>query len=474
MTRRTRSLPVGATTTWGGTWTDFDGNGFPDLLIGHHSVEPDLLLNDDGTFAEADVNLVNPPGYEVGHKGRFVDRHTCGWGEANGDGLPDLYCDVGANKGIGIGSNQLYLQQPDHSLREVGASFRVEDRFGRSKSVDWLDVDGDLDLDLFVGNALRIDRPAPNEVFLHTRSGLRRADVGLSDRLQTMSTEWADWDLDGDPDLLLFQYPSTGGLSLAYENVRGRYRRVSVPGVTAGHWHTAAWGDFDGDGRPDLATVSIPELAIFRNTRSGFRRVFGLPLDKGQMAVWFDAENDGDLDLFVVQGAPPPMPSTGANEPDLLLINSGHGFRVARVAGIAGPRDGCGDSAAAADFDRDGRVDLFVTNGAEGDCRGKDELLRNVSIGGNWVSVDLRGADLNPWGFGARIHVRAGDLVYWRELTDGMNFRSQSEVGHQVLGIGVETSASVRVVWPDGATSCARLTAGENAVLQQGVSSCRD
>jgi hypothetical protein len=61
---------------------------------------------------------------------------------------------------------------------------------------------------------------------------------------------------------------------------------------------------------------------------------------------------------------------------------------------VRGPSDGFGDSVAAADYNRDGRVDLLVTNGAEGGCRGIDVLalsanLRVVSPDGTADCVEI-------------------------------------------------------------------------------------
>ena len=291
-------------------------------------------------LSRAQRRLRPPAGYDPSDNESSVDRHSCAWGEANGDGLPDLYCAVGADRGTGVGPNQLFLSGGER-FRESAIELGVTNAFGRSKSVGWLDYEGDGDLDLLVGNALRLDRRAPNVLFERTEDRFTRAKAGLDDELVTMSMSWADWDVDGHfCTVLTLQYPSSRQPTAAYENIGGMFHEVTLPNVTGGPWHAAAWGQVDGNARTDLALVSIERLSILRNTRSGFRSVFETALDKGQMALWFDAENDGDLDLFVVQGAPPPMEWSGGNYPDFLLVRGPRGFRRLPLAAVEGPRDG--------------------------------------------------------------------------------------------------------------------------------------
>ena len=99
-------------------------------------------------------------------------------------------------------------------------------------------------------------------------------------------------------------------------------------------------------------------------------------------------------------------------------------------------------------------------------------MLRNVTEGGNWVGLDLEGNKRNPWGIGARVHVIADGVDFWRHITDGFSYRSQSEVGFISLGIGEAGQATVLVEWPEGPLDCLTVTAGETVRLRQGTEGC--
>ncbi|MDP6779864.1 MAG: FG-GAP-like repeat-containing protein [Candidatus Latescibacteria bacterium] len=118
----------------------------------------------------------------------------------------------------------------------------------------------------------------------------------------------------------------------------------------------AAWGDYDGDGDPDLYVVrSLAGNLLYRNDPEGFAEVSATAgLDDegdGSGAAWADYDSDGDLDLYV----------TNFGDPNRLYRNNGETFsEVAAQMGVNDPGDGYG--AAWADYDRDGDPDLYVAN----------------------------------------------------------------------------------------------------------------
>ncbi|MCA1709572.1 MAG: VCBS repeat-containing protein, partial [Actinobacteria bacterium] len=408
---------------------------------GRHGGWPLFFVNRAGIYRRRWLDFMSPPGYDPIDGDVAVDRHSCAWGEATGDGGADLYCTVGANLGTSVGPNQLLIRTAD-GIRDIAGPYGVRDIYGRGRSVNWLDYDGDGDLDLYVGNWERSGHPSA--LFKNVRGGFRRESAGLEDRLRTISSSWADWDRDGDPDLLVMQYNAP---TIAYENRAGRFTRISIPRITSGNWHSATWGDFDGNGFPDVHLLNESRSLVLRNAGGRFVVEDSRVMIQGRASAWLDLENDGDLDLFVVKGADGVYATDAAlNRADVLLIRRGNGFVKLRRASFRGPRTGNGDSVTVADHDRDGREDVFVTNGyyEYDQWRGKLQLFANRSVARSWVAIDLVGTRWNPWGIGARVHVDADTLHYWRELNDGVAFRSQSEVSHVHLGIGAALSASVR------------------------------
>jgi hypothetical protein len=280
----------------------------------------------------------------------------------------------------------------------------------------------------------------------------RRVDVGINETDISNST-WADWDNDRDPDLLLLPGNSP---PIAYENQGGSFDRMEMAPITTQLWKSAAWGDYNGDGWIDLHLVRRKRALVLRNNSGRFRTVDQHPLVNGRMSEWLDLENDGDLDLFVVKGATGLYPKPDAkNYPDVVLLNRGGRFGPLREPVLAGPSRGSGDTATVSDYDRDGRSDILITNGFQA-SRGPLWLIHNLSVSGRWIGIDLVGPATNPLGYGTRITVTTNTRTFRRQMTDGVGYRSQSEVGYTTFGVRDARSARIEIVWPDESRSCYR------------------
>lgn len=167
-----------------------------------------------------------------------------------------------------------------------------------------------------------------------------------------------------------------------------------------------------------------------------------------------DFDNDMDVDLFLVCSTPL------VNLPDILYENLGNGsfLKVADAAGAGGTVLGLGESVAVADYDRDGFLDLVVTNGADYPPFADDgpyELFRNVSreSAGNsnhWLEADLRGTVSNRDGIGAVVVAHTPGRAQIREQNGGMHLYSQN-FPRLHFGLGPHAVVDSLVVrWPSG------------------------
>jgi hypothetical protein len=454
------------TMTFGALWADYDRDGDPDLFIDRHYQNSWLHTNQRGRYG------LHPDTFLTQNHWRrdtpWVDRHGCAWGEATGGGGPDLFCTQGANKGEGAGANQVFSAVGSR-FHEAAVKMGVADPKGRGRGANWLDYDNDGDLDLLVTNAIRAGYP--NRLYRNDRGVFRKVAAPIA----PSKTEWptstvADWNNDGGFDIMVLD--GMHGIQ-AYSNEGGRFVRTTLAGIPDEDWISATWGDYDGDGWIDIHLISRTRAVVAKNLAGSFVVVDDRPVTFGRTSAWFDVENDGDLDLFVVQAASPPAGVGNPNHPDFMLVNDAGLFTKVTDASFRGPRTGNGDQVITSDYDRDGRTDLFVTNGHNPSrFNGPSELLRNTTAGGNSISVRLSGDRWNPMGIGTRIHVRTPTRTWWYIVTDGVTHRGQSEVENVVLGLGAETSAAVTIHWATGERDCYDAEAGSVTLAKKGSARC--
>jgi hypothetical protein len=170
---------------------------------------------------------------------------------------------------------------------------------------------------------------------------------------------------------------------------------------------------------------------------------------------FFDLDNDGWLDLLVMNGHVYPQVDTvdigtKYRQPKLLYINQRNGtFREAtRDLGSALTVPRVSRGAAFGDLDNDGDIDVVV-----GDLDGGPMILRND--GGNrhnWIALELRGALSNRLALGARVKVVAGGVTQVDEVRSGSSYLSQNDLRLH-FGLGkAERVDRVEIVWPSGKT----------------------
>jgi hypothetical protein len=294
------------------------------------------------------------------------------------------------------------------------------------------DLDADGDPDLFVGFDGKPNRLYRNDKGVFTDVATAS---GVADARPTRAAAWGDFDADGDPDLLLGFAPAKGASVLKlYRNTRATFADATSDaglGVEAGAVRQPSWVDYDGDGDLDLFVAFRDRAnALYRNDGGRFVDVAastGLADTRRTVgAVWFDFDEDGDLDVAVANmdgdqnglfrndgstftdvaaaagvvwgGRAPKDPGRGtvrvcaedidadgrfdlfaANYGPLgLFSNRGKGVFEDRTARWRVGIDSRYDACAFADFDHDGRLDLYVNGTVTGGASWQDTLLRNT------------------------------------------------------------------------------------------------
>jgi hypothetical protein len=162
-----------------------------------------------------------------------------------------------------------------------------------------------------------------------------------------------------------------------------------------------------------------------------------------------DFDNDMDIDLYLVCTGPT------QNLPNILYENdgSGHFLEVPSAGGAAGSNEGRGNQVVTADYDRDGFLDLFVTNGIGPPpfCyEGPHQLFRNKGNSNHWLEIDLRGTLSNRDAIGSEIELEANGVTQLRSQGGGMHSFSQN---HQRIhfGLGQNTKVDrITIRWPSG------------------------
>lgn len=437
--------------TYGATWGDYNGDGLPDIWVNNHFRGPDILYKNQGNGTFADVTTQVFASGDLGG-----DDHGPAWADFDNDGDQDLLQPAGAEgsadaspRKVRFWYNNLYVNNGG-LLSDQALARGIGDPLRREQSVLWFDFNNDGLLDIFLGALPRDNNELPPTILRQTPTGSfvdARAEMGFNLPFAPLGF-LSDLTGDGKLDLIVKSTAPAPGL-VVYSTASLPLVDVTSTLVPKLDFQDLAIADFNGDLRPDIF-VTQKRNFLLENTEKGFvRRADEVGLSKsisanGQSVVAADFDNDMDVDVFVVTGK-----STYA--PDILYENLGNGTfaQVPNAGGAAGPELGKGDSVATADYDLDGFVDLFVTNGKD-EKDGPHRLFRNQGNGNNWLQIDLQGVTSNRDGIGARVFATTGGVTQLREQTGGFHKWSQND---KRLHFGLAQNTKVDLLeirWPSG------------------------
>lgn len=410
-------------------WADVDGDGDLDLAVSMKSGAILLYENDDGVFRSIGAGMGLPTeGEEI---------RGLSWGDFDGDGGPDLL--AGSNVSPIPSRSFLYRNDGDR-FTEVAVEEGAAVPGRSSRQANWIDFDGDGDLDLYAA-----DRAGANRLLRNRGAGeAPRFEFfpyasGTVDVRRTVGACWFDFDDDGDLDLFLAN--QSGDSDALWRNDGERFVDVAP---ALGMDQTQRWlneggvgcapGDFDNDGDLDLYVGTYGRNLLYRNdTEDGRPRFVEVAQSAGVAephsvvgADWGDVDNDGDLDLFVASYER----VDGVQEPrNRLFINEGG--RFLNVLETGDPMNSADHGVVWVDYDRDGDVDLSVTDGygpAGGHPVFRNELAEAARSRG--FGVRVRDADGHATQAGAEVRLvdDEGPRSGLRIVSTGGGYNAQSEL----------------------------------------------
>jgi hypothetical protein len=474
---------------------DFDGDGRVDLWIGKapSASSPNSLLRNGGALSFSDVAAAAGLDEQLGTVGGI-------WGDVDDDGDPDLL--VGGEE---FARPTILFRNDGGVFADASAIFTPPLPVVSGADFGDFDDDGDLDFAACDGSLGIFDVFAEGDTvsfFFTTRHAENGVDgLTIPSTADTMLARlrvraWDDSTLvflgpqEVHPDL-----PPPFVLTDAYVGAP-----AFTPGVDRGIWvwRTSPGGPwevrcssplvnadaFDGwltDGST-IAGVAPHDLEdpgfapgrprVWRNDGAQFAEVtaqLGLPVMLNPRDVsWVDYDNDGDLDLHVVDMGT----SAAPNAPDALFRNDGAAFAdVTALEGMAGGTAGLGDGAVWGDVDDDGDLDLYVQQGAGPLAFGESGptlFLDNSGARGNAIELDLAGDASGPTAVGARVTAwTAGSVV--RRRVSANSWRGFADPATVHLGLGVATAAeSLTVEWPAGGVETYFHVAAREYRLREG------
>ena len=407
---------------------DVDGDARLDIVLTTGNAAPARFRNlGEREFRLTPLLGVNQPAYAMN------------WADLDADGDLDLVTGAyDAGRQMETGSNYLFAAGAGVNVYTQGSEAWARQQLtdtAQALAISLWDLNGDVRPDVWVGN----DFDAYDQVWLQTDAGAWQLTTFFEDTSHsTMSIDRGD--LDG--------------------NGAAEYFTTDMKPATLGAQVVAAWVPLM-DAAAKTRQRDDPQLMenvlqVWRGDRfvnEGYDRKIDAT-GWSWSGKFGDVDNDGDLDLYVVNGMIAGdlldhLPGGELVEQNQALRNDGRGqFMPAAEWALGSARSGRGMSMA--DFDNDGDLDIVVNN-----LNSPAQLFENrLCIEGDALAIDLRWPDAaNPFALGAvaRLHTDRGVIL--RDVRAVSGYLSGDPAR---LHFGVPTGATVQrleIRWPDGAVS---------------------
>ncbi len=478
--------PMVAQFAGGAASGDIDNDGDIDVFVARGDLGPNLLyLNEGGRFVESAAAA----GLDFTLGGSTNGRHSGpAFGDLDGDGDLDLLLG-----GLEKGPTLLFVNDGTGRFTNAtqGSGFDNA-QADQTISIALGDYDGDGDLDVLMAHWGTPRNPVvPGETETLWRNDSAGGTIaftpvgavsGIANLLDfdlpqgvlgpnydyTFAPGFAD--IDGDRDLDILMVSDFKGSKVLINNGNGTFTStLFAPDDENGMG--AAIGDFDNDGDFDWFVSSINGNRLFENMGgASFRRNAASGIEPGGWgwgSCFADFNGDGWLDIYQTNGweaGKDPSASNYVNDVSRLWMNGGDGTFTDAAEDSAISETDQGRGVVCDDFDNDGDVDALLLTVEPNDAV---YYWENQLGGVNTIKVRLRGKAPNTFAVGAIIELTISDTTQTRMVAVNSNFTSHNSTD-QVFGMGSNERAGLRIVWPDGTeTIRPDVLAGETLEITQ-------
>jgi len=441
----------GNSQTWSRLLRNNRQNGFEDV-----TVESKLLFQN-----------------ETLRDGWMGDRMGASWGDYDNDGYPDLFLS-------NDGGDELWHNEGNGRFKNVTQSSGVEGCLDcYSSNGLWWDYDLDGDLDLYVSDWLktnRLHRNDGNGIFIDVSEF-----SGLDDEGKTWTSIPIDVNMDTYPDLYVVNDFGESRLFINQGNDRfsdsTRYYQLENLGDGMG----IDVCDYDSDGNFDIYVTNIYDHLpnpFFVGSEEGIftNRASELGIENtgwGWGARFFDADNDLDEDLYVVNGM---KVINGRGDRNVFFENEDGIFNnISQSLGVNSISIGRGLEVF--DCDNDGDMDMLVGNRETNLTLYKNNTMQTDELNKNWIQIELEGTESNRNAFGSIVEINLQGKHYYRHYSGANLFGQSIKPIHFGLAHH-EFIDEISVTWPSGkkeyfptlsANQEVKLTEGDTEVYSSNV-----
>lgn len=457
---------------------DVNKDGFEDIYITGGTLDDVLYLNNgNGTF----TNIFNGSGLEETTK--YVTQGVAG-ADVNRDGWVDLFITTittrDSTKTIPRARNLLFLNNGDNTFRDATKQFKLDKLNSFSTGVSFGDINADGYPDAFIGNyflayegelskisdaTIMGSNQTADGYLLINKKGKYFVDeyesYGLDHRGFGFGGVFTDYDNDQDQDLIInndFGYKAKPSYLLTNNYPEksfsdsseqlGMDLKINAMG--------AAVGDVNEDGYMDyfITNIRFNKFMINGGPNKPFEdksKELGTHLMTISWGANFaDFDHDGDLDLFV---------SNGDLNPNCVpMFNyyfENQQDTMPELSSVYGLNDyGMGRGSVIFDMDNDGDMDLLIVNQIpvkDYPVPSRTILMRNDSTFGNWIKISLHGVRSESHGLGSKVEVKFDGRSLIREIDGGgsSHISQNSTIAHFGTG-NAERIDTIIVHWTGG------------------------